>query len=169
MKNGGLFVAIAPVVTLCACATLNVSPPYRQAPAGLPSGQLSRLIVHDQKEGVPPYLPYGWMGADYVVITTLDGKDLGKRGALLGAPVTGDFEFPKEADIAAGLHTISIGVMTSCGFMELDTQFTATAGTIYEAYGIIKNTYAMNYGQTGGGCQASAPIYHRNADGELVK
>jgi hypothetical protein len=114
-------------------------------------------------------MPYGWMGADYVVITVLDGKDLGKRGALLGAPVTGDFEFPEEVDIAPGIHTFSIGVMTSCGFMELESQFAATAGTTYEAYGIIKNSYAISYGQTGGGCQASAPVYHLDADGEPVK
>ena len=166
MKKYGLPFTIMLLATLGACATLDVTPPYREAPPDLPPGQLSKLIVHNQKEGIPPYLPYGWMGADYVVITVLDGKDLGKRGALLGAPITGDFEFPKEVDIVPGTHTFSIGVMTSCGFMELDSQFTAAAGTVYEAYGIIKNSYAMNYGQPGGGCQASAPIYHRDADGE---
>jgi hypothetical protein len=112
---------------------------------------------------VPPGLPYGWYVAEYVVITRFDDKALGKPGALLGAAITGDFEFPKEVDLAPGEHNFTLGVMTGCGLMELDMRIKAEPGKAYSAYGIVKNSYTVSNGTAGGGCQSTAMVFDTTA------
>lgn len=158
-----LLAAAGLAACLAACSSFDVAPPYTAAGNDVPKDQLARLIVHNEKDTAPSLVPYEWIASNYAVVTRIDYKTIGRSGSMLGSAVTGEYDYPNEVYLPAGHHTVTIGVMTGCGLMEMDNELDVKAGVTYDAYGIFKSSYAVTNGSIGG-CQALAPTQPRKPD-----
>lgn len=163
MNRLGLLSAAGLVASLVACSSLEVAPPYVSAGNNIPKDQLAQVIVHNEADTPPSKVPYEWIASSYAVVTRLDYKTLGKSGAMLGSAISGDYYYPNEVAMPAGHHTVTVGVMTGCGLMEVDNELDAKAGVIYDVYGVFKSSYAVANGVIGG-CQAIGITQERKPD-----